>query len=746
MCFGIAASPAQFQRCMDSLIGQLPGVAAYLDDLIITGRTEAEHWKNLENLLNRLQEFGFRIRLEKCEFFKKSVEYLGHEIGSNGMTPSKSSIKAVEQLPRPKTCQEIQAFMGKINYYGRFIADLSEKARPLYALMRKNAKFEWKQAQEEAFQLLKREVIDATQLTHYDDSKPLILATDASQHGIGAVLLQLDKGVEYSIVHASKTLNEHQVKYSQIEKEALSIVYGVTKFRQFLYGRRFSLKTDHKPLVAIFSPDKNIPVLAAQRLQRWAITLMSYQYDICYKPSAQHGNADGLSRLPMGPDVSFDKQEEEENIEIAHAIMDELESSPLKAQDVKVELHKDSRLKQVKRHIEDGSWPGKLKADQTHLRPFWNHRDSLFIFNDIVLLQRDNCTRIVVPFSLRKKVLDLLHTAHWGVVRMKQMARRYVWWPGISQDIEKLVKCCEPCRLSAKLPNKTFQEWPKTEKPWQRVHLDFAGPYKGKMWLVCIDAHSKFPYVAMLNIGKTTSEDTIDVLKQIFTIEGSPDTIVTDNGPQFVSREFEKFCVQLGIHHVTSPPYHPASNGEAERFVQSLKTGLDKNCAGGAGLKDAIRVFLATYRCSPHPGLAGKSPAEVLHGRQPRNLLSLLWPREASGEDHTLNKGKHRYDVDALVYARNYARGPKWVPGTVIKTLGRVLVRVQTDHGVWKRHVNQLQPRMSSYDVQPQCGEGEVNPTQREILPEPEPVVGRPQPRERRYPERVRRRPDFYRS
>jgi len=188
MCFGIASSPAQFQRCMNRMISGLPRVAAYLDDLIVTGSSEQEHQDNLTRLLQRLSEYGFIIKSEKCEFFKDSVEYLGHIIDKDGKRPSDSSVEAIKLLKRPQNLQELQAFLGKINYYGRFINNLSEKAHPLHALLKKSVEFNWTDACEKAFKLLKNDIINATKLSHFDESKPLILATDASQYGVGAAL------------------------------------------------------------------------------------------------------------------------------------------------------------------------------------------------------------------------------------------------------------------------------------------------------------------------------------------------------------------------------------------------------------------------------------------------------------------------------------------------------------------------------------------------------------------------------
>ena len=226
---GLASSPAQFQRCMDTMISGLTGVAAYLDDLIVTGDTPDIHLKNLDCVLKRLKEYGFHIKLEKCEFFKRSVEYLGHIIDKEGKRPSESSVDAIKKLPKPANLSELQAFLGKINYYGRYIPNLADKASALYSLLKKNAQYSWSDGCEKSFQILKKSVIDATKLAHFDDRKPIILATDASQYGIGAVLLQLVDGAEVPIAHASKTLTSAQKRYSQIEKverETLSSFMG----------------------------------------------------------------------------------------------------------------------------------------------------------------------------------------------------------------------------------------------------------------------------------------------------------------------------------------------------------------------------------------------------------------------------------------------------------------------------------------------------------------------------------------
>lgn len=774
MCFGVASSPAQFQRCMDHMISGLPGVAAYLDDLIVTGSSEREHRDNLTNLLQRLSEYGFAIKSEKCEFFKNCVEYLGHVIDKDGKRPSECSVEAIKLLKRPQNLQELQAFLGKINYYGRFISNLPEKAHPLHALLKKSVEFKWTDACEKAFEVLKSDIICATKLSHFDESKPLILATDASQYGVGAALMQMQDGVEKPLAHASKTLTETQKRYSQIEREALAIIYGVTKFHQYLYGRKFKLICDHKPLVSIFSPAKSLPTLTIQRLQRYAITLMAYQFEIEYKPTGQHGNADGLSRLCSRSDPNFDRLESRESAEIACSVSDVFDALPITCERIRTATLCDVTLKKVSSCIQRSNWPKSLIDRDADVRAFNVMKNSLCVENDVIVLQRDGSARVVIPLALRDNVLTLLHEGHWGITRMKQMARRYVWWPNISSDIEMLVQRCEQCRQASKAPDATYQPWPQTVKPWERIHLDFAGPFLGKMWLVCVDAHSKFPYVAMLNVGQTTTKSTVNSLEHIFSIEGLPDTIVTDNGTQFVSHEFENYCAKLNIRHVTSPVFHPASNGEAERFVQTLKKGLSKNVGEGKELVASLRLVLATYRTTPHPGINWSTPAEVLHGRQPKNLLSLFLPNHAVSNrklDDCVSEGSavesdavKKYDVGSLVYARNYASGPKWYPGEVTKILGNVLFMIRTDRGLWKRHKNQLQPRFcdisdtsvtvshdnsdaEQFDFVPNDHndfDPDVNHDDRDLDVQPESIPATDPGRQ--YPRRIRRPPERYQA
>ncbi len=298
--FGVASAPAIFQKMMDDLLRGISGVICYIDDILVTGKDEESHANALQEVFKRLQDHGFRLKEDKCQLGMAEVEYLGHQIGQNGIRPLSHKVTAIVNAPTPTNLPELRSFLGLLNYYGKFIPDLSTMVHPLNTLLQADREWIWSSPCEEAFQKAKEALISARVLTHYDPSLPINLAADASSYGVGAVISHVcSDGTEKPIAFASRTLSSSEKNYAQIEKEALALIFGVKKFHRYLYGRKFNLVTDHKPLTAIFGPKKGIPSLAAARLQRWAVLLSAYSYEIQYKSTREHSNADGLSRLPL---------------------------------------------------------------------------------------------------------------------------------------------------------------------------------------------------------------------------------------------------------------------------------------------------------------------------------------------------------------------------------------------------------------------------------------------------------------
>ena len=302
--FGVASAPAVFQRAMDRVLQGIPHCICYLDDILVTGSSDAEHLQSLEEVLRRLHAYGIRLKKDKCHFLQDRVEYLGHQVDTEGIHTSPKKVQAILEAPAPRSLPELRSFLGLLNYYAKFIPNLASMLHPLHALLQADQPWVWSDECDRTFQKAKGSLAQASVLMHYDPVLPLVLAADASPYGVGAVVShRLADGSEKPIAFASCTLTQSERNYAQIEKEALSLVFGVKRFHQYLYGRQFVLLMDHKPLTSILGAKQGIPPLAAARMQRWALLLSAYSYDIQFKRTKSHANADGLSRLPLPQDL-----------------------------------------------------------------------------------------------------------------------------------------------------------------------------------------------------------------------------------------------------------------------------------------------------------------------------------------------------------------------------------------------------------------------------------------------------------
>ena len=416
---------------------------------------------------------------------------------------------------------------------------------------------------------------------------------------------------EKPIGFASRSLSQAETRYSQLDKEALAIVFGVKKFHQYLYGRHFTICTDHKPLLGLFNESRSVPHMASGRVQRWALILAAYEYTIVYKPGQANANADAFSRLPLPdkPKVTPIPME-------TALLMEQLESSPVNVNQIKNWTRKDPLLSRILRYAMQG-WPETSKDDD-ELKPFHTRKTEISIQDGCLLWG----TRVIVPPQGRVKIMDELHDGHPGISRMKSIARGFVWWPKMDSDLADRVQKCKMCQQTRRTPPEAPLhpwEWPAT--PWSRIHMDYAGPFMGKMFLVIIDAHSKWMDVHPMS--SSTANATIEKLRVTFATLGLPETVVTDNGSAFTSAEFQEFMHQNGVKHIRTAPYHPASNGLAERAVQTFKSAVKRMTSGTVETK--VSRFLFKYRITPH-STTGISPAELIMGRPLRSHLALLQP------------------------------------------------------------------------------------------------------------------------
>ncbi|KAG8191123.1 hypothetical protein JTE90_010047 [Oedothorax gibbosus] len=393
-------------------------------------------------------------------------------------------------------------------------------------------------------------------------------------------------------------------------------------------------------------------------------------------------NADGLSRLPL-------PQEELEIPPLVEvSFLEDLPGAPLSAEDISKFTAKDPVLSRILLWVRKG-WPSNQNSAE--LKPFFNRQHELSTHKGCILWG----TRVVIPLEGREKVLQELHLSHPGIVKMKALARSHVWWPGIDEDIEKAVKRCVPCQMSRhSRPAAPVHPWEVSHAPWSRLHLDFAGPVLGgNTFLILVDAYSK--WLEVVHMTSTTSLALIKVLRRIFATHGIPDSIVSDNQTTFTSLEFREFAERNQIRLIRVAPYHPSSNGQAERMVQTTKEALKK--MPGSDLNQKIASFVLRQHITPITSISGsQSPAELLMGRRLRTCLDRLHPDYCVTRQNDIDsklecKKPCSFQPGADVFVKSFQRDVPWSMGRVESATGPLSYKNRlSGGGLVPRHIDQL--------------------------------------------------------
>nr|XP_029711531.1 uncharacterized protein K02A2.6-like [Aedes albopictus] len=610
LMYGVASAPAIWQRQMEVILQGIEGVSVFLDDIKVTGPDDATHLRRLEEVLRRLDQHGIRVNKDKCEFFVDQIEYCGYLIDKDGIHKIRKKVAAIQEMPQPKNKDEVQSFVGLINYYGRFFENLSTVLYPLNNLLKNDVPFKWTKQCEESFRSVKNQMQSEKCLAHYSPDLPLILATDASPYGVGAVLSHLmPDGTERPIQFASQTLNRVQQNYMQVDKEAYAIIFGVKKFFQFLYGRKFMLITDNQAISKIFGEHKGLPVMSALRMQHYATYLQSFDYEIRFRKSVDHANADAMSRIPLSQADPENVIKEADVIEL-----NQIESLPLTAAELAQATAEDRSVRNLIQGIKHGQPVDPKDRFGVEQTEFSLHKGCLL-----------RGIRVYVPPALRRKVLDELHSTHFGTTRTKSLARGYCWWVGMDHDIEDMVSNCAECQSVRPEPAKTrLHCWETPTMPFQRVHVDFAGPFQDTYFFILVDAYSKWPEIKVCK--SITAESTVNMCREIFATYGIPSVLVSDHGVQFTSETFQQFLRMNGVVHKMGAPYHPSTNGQAERYVQTFKQKLKALKCPKSEFNLELSNILLTYRKMLHPS-TGQSPSMLMFGRQIRSRLDLMLPK-----------------------------------------------------------------------------------------------------------------------
>ena len=589
-----------FQRMLDSVYIGLPGVTGITDDMVIFGRNKEEHDRNLILFLETIRKNGLVLNKRKLQFKKEEVSFFGHRWNSTGISPDPKKTESILKMQFLPDKETMHSFLGLVNFLNRYTPRLAELCSPLRKLILKDSHYSPGDPEHAAFNAIKAEFQKKIIPPYFDRNKETILQTDASKKGFGAVILQEEQPIYYALRALTSAEN-----YQNLEREVQAAVWGMEKFHYFLYGRKFILQTDQKPLVSIF---RKHMIDVSPRIQRITICASQYEFEPQHIPGRNNVISDALSRVTL---LEFQDSNAEKDI----LAVNFLQYSSIKERErdeVLQETNKDKELQSLKHYISTG-WPVKKSQILVFLHPYWNFRDELMIESGILMKN----SKVLIPETLKQKYLKQIHQGHQGIKACRSRAREFVFWVNINSDLKELVEKCDLCQSqqnSTAIIQKYVSEVPP--HPWHMIGSDFFY-FQRIDFLLVIDYFSK--YLIIRKIPNSTSSAVIKELGMIFSEFGKPQIFRSDNGPCYSSQEFRFFMQNWLIEHRTSSPHYPQSNGLAESMVKVSKNPIEK----------AVRQdlpwnqLLLDYRCTPISSEI-TSPAEILFGRKLRSSISIL--------------------------------------------------------------------------------------------------------------------------
>lgn len=699
--YGITSASEVFHKKMYEQFDDIQGVCLFIDDLLIYGKTQEEHDQILKKVLDRCREINLKLNKNKCKFGLKEITYLGHKITGEGIYPDESHTSAIRNMPPPQSIKDLERFLGLVNYVGNFVPNLSQKTHVLRVLLKKEIAWHWSIDHQRTFDELKQCLVSVPVLQYYTLYKPVVISVDASKNGLGACLMQDSLPVCY----ASRSLTKAEESYAQIEKELLACVYACEKFYAYIYGRcDITIETDHKPLVSIISK----PIASAPaRLQRMLLRLQPYSFKLVYTPGKYLYVADTLSRA-VEPVTHKLITSPRDYLETQAQVCALAASNPLTDTHftrIQKETEKDTELQVIIKYIK-GGWPLHKQLVDSEATPYWTYRNDLSVAYGLVWKN----DRVVIPKLLRMEMLKKVHIGHLGLEKCKLRIRETMFWPNVTSQLEDLISNCQACLLYKNQNRKeTLIPHEVPQRAWSKIGTDIFH-FEGNIYLIVIDYYSK--YIEVVKIKSLLSECVINELKNIFSRQGIPDVVMSDNGPEYRSHSFQQFSKDWNFNHVTSSPRYPQSNGQAERAVQTIKNILKKT-----GIeKTDFRLAMLEYHNTPI-GSTLPSPSELLNNRKLRSILpcppKLLHPKI---HRYVRQELQNRQNRQKLCYDRgardmtSLGVGQKvkvrvdgrWVSGTVQALVGirSYLVSIETGGNLVRnrRHLiidSELRPELS---------------------------------------------------
>ncbi|KAL1138800.1 hypothetical protein AAG570_008862 [Ranatra chinensis] len=595
MCFGLRNASQTFQRFMDAIFRDLPYVFVYIDDILVSSVDHTEHEVHLREVIRRLAEQGLTLNLHKCLFGVHEVDFLGYRISSSGISPRQTKVEEIISYPRPETVNGLRKFLGMVNFYRRSLPHAADTLKELNNYLQGSKKNDrtpiiWTEAATAAFDKSKQALADAVVLGHPKPDAELVLDTDASDTGVGAVLQQHDEGTWIPLGFFSKPLNEAQQKYSTYDRELLAMYLAVKHFHPLLEGRHFTIRTDHKPLIHAFKQKSNG---TEPRRIRHLNYISQFTTTISHISGSDNVVADTLSRMEeitLSEDPDTLAQEQQADPELPT-----------------LRVNPQLQLKSL-------TVPGT---------------NCSLIFETSTAIARP-----YIPQSQRVATFHRIHdTSHPGIRATRRLIAQRYFWPSMNADVARWTRACIPCQRS-KVGRHTVAPigvFPPAGR-FEHVHLDIIGPLppsQGKAYcLTMIDRCTRWPEAVPI---RETSAETIAkaFYERWISRFGVPLKITTDQGRQFESQLFTRLTTMLGIQRLRTSAYHPQANGVVERWHRSLKAALTARLDSANWVRHLPTILLGLRVVMREDNKA--STAELVYGRTlrlPGDLFSDNQPAE----------------------------------------------------------------------------------------------------------------------
>lgn len=721
MPFGLCTAPQTMCRLIDMIIP--PDlrycIFGYLDDIVIVSEDFNSHLSVLVRIAQELRKANLTLNVDKSHFCVTQTKYLGYVIGNGGIQTDPDKVDSIVNWPVPKSVRQVRGFLGLAGWYRRFIENFSSITFPISETLSSKQKFKWTPEAQKSFEAIKTLLTTAPILSNPDFTKKFYLHCDASNYGIGAVLVQLDKdGNEKPIAFMSKKLNTAQRNYSVTERECLAAIEAIKKFRCYLELQDFEVVTDHSSLLWLMKqPD------LTGRLARWVFKFQPFKFTISHRKGKDHIVPDSLSRIHCDEISALEETSPE--IDLNADCFDDFDYEKLK--------HKI--------RCNESKYPDVKIVDKfVYIRTEHYTGDPA---------QENSAWKLWIPEGLRSILITRFHdspeAAHGGMGKTLDLIRRNFFWPGMVTDIRDYVRNCETCKTT-KHPNVTLKpEMGKPaiiSRPFQRLYVDILGPYprskNGYVGIfIVLDHLTKYHWLCPLKKFTTVPIKEF-LLKQIFHAFGVPEQIISDNGSQFKSNEFNSFLTKFGIQHIYTALYSPQANA-SERVNRSIIASIRAYLKSDQRLWDEHLSYIScalrnsvhqALKCSPYFATFGFNM--VTHGDSYALLKNLgmlnephvLINREdqlqlirnelknnitksyyTNRDQYNLRSRPISYNEGQIVYRRNFAQSsaeknfnaklaPVFLPSKIRKKVGNVYYELEDLNGkfVGTYHAKDLKP------------------------------------------------------